>query len=147
MSDNSDAIQRALRRRFPSAVTGNCLFHLQQNFKKKRTIWNVQVLQPVPVNARSKRAVGRRDENESFARDAVNLLSSLQHVHEFNLCSENFPSYLESQGDIQFANILRRELFADGETGWGRSMMPNGSASTNNSSEAFNGNVLSRDIV
>jgi hypothetical protein len=34
MSDNSDAIQRALRRCFPMAVIGNCIFHLQQNIKK-----------------------------------------------------------------------------------------------------------------
>jgi hypothetical protein len=80
---------------------------------KKRALWNVQVPQTVPLNARSKWTVRRRDENESFARDAVNWLSSLQHVHEFNLCSKRFLSYLEAQGDIQFANILRKEYFAD----------------------------------
>jgi MULE transposase domain len=90
MFDNSDAIQRALCRCFPSAVIGNCLFRLQQNFKQKRTLWNVQVPQTVPVNARSKWTIRRRDENESFAKDAVNWFSSLQHVHEFNLCSEIF---------------------------------------------------------
>jgi hypothetical protein len=73
------------------------------------------VPQTVPVNARSKWAVRRRDENESFARDSINWLSSQQHVHEFNLCSENFLSYLESQGDIKFANMLCREYFADGK--------------------------------
>jgi hypothetical protein len=108
VSDNSIAIQRAPCRCFPSAVIGNFLFHLQQNIKR-REVWNVQVPLTVPVNARSKWTIRRRDENESFARDAVNWLSSLQPVHEFNLCSENFLSYLESQGDIQFANILRRE--------------------------------------
>jgi MULE transposase domain len=33
MADNSDPIQRALHRCFPSAVIGNCSFHLQQNIK------------------------------------------------------------------------------------------------------------------
>jgi hypothetical protein len=72
MSDKSDAMQRALRRCFPSVVIGNCLFHLQQNINKKRAVWNVQVPKIVPVNSRSKWAVRRRDENESIARDAVN---------------------------------------------------------------------------
>jgi hypothetical protein len=61
MSDNSDAIQRALRRCFPNAVIGNFLFHLQQNIKKKQTLRNVQVPQTVPVNARSKWTMRRRD--------------------------------------------------------------------------------------
>jgi hypothetical protein len=109
MSDNRDAIQRALHRCFLSAVLGNFLFHLQQTIKKKRTLWNVQVLLTVPVNAMSKSTIRRRDENESFARDAVNWFPSLQHVYEFNLCFEIFLSYLESRKDIQFSNILRRE--------------------------------------
>jgi MULE transposase domain len=83
MSDNSGAIQRALRRCFPSAVLGNFLFHLQQTIKKKRTLWNVQVLLTVPVNARSKWTIRRRDENESFASNAINWFPSLQHVYEF----------------------------------------------------------------
>jgi hypothetical protein len=82
------------------------------------------VPQTVPLNARSQWTVRRRDEDESFARDAVKWLSSLQHVHEFNLCSNIFLSYLEAQGDIQFASILRKEYFADGKKGWDRSVMP-----------------------
>jgi MULE transposase domain len=147
MSDNSNAIQNALRRSFPDATIGNCIFHLQQNIKKKRGLWNVVVPDDVSANKRSQWAVRRRDINESFARHCVQWIASLHHLHEFVLCSELFLSYLESQGDFHFAGILRRDYFSKGKTGWARHIMPKSCAATNNSLEAFNGNVLAKDIV
>jgi hypothetical protein len=54
MSDNCSAIQHALRQYYPNSLAGNCKFHLLQNIKKKRSMWNINVPETIPASQKSK---------------------------------------------------------------------------------------------
>jgi MULE transposase domain len=66
MSNNCSAIQHALRQYYPSSLTGNWKFHLLQNIKKKRSMWNINVPETIPASQKSKFIVRARDVCEKF---------------------------------------------------------------------------------
>jgi MULE transposase domain len=147
MSDNCDAIQNAFQCCFPTSKRGNCNFHIHQNIKKKRSLWEVTV--PSTMSARQKSAFVQRARNdrERFAQDSIRWLSSLQNLDDFTLGSKLFLEILRSQGDQAFFDSLSKEYFEENKRGWARAFITRGSATTNNALESFNGNVLARDIA
>jgi MULE transposase domain/SWIM zinc finger len=147
MSDNCSAIQHALHQYYPNSLAGNCKFHLLQNIKKKRSMWNINVPETIPASQKSKFIVRARDACEKFAMESIRWLSSIAFEHDFTICADLFLTKLEAQGHEVMSNVLRNEYFHSMKRGWARAFMPCGSASTNNSLESFNGNALSRDIV
>jgi MULE transposase domain len=147
ISDNSDAIQKSFMRYYPNSSIGGCFFHLLQNIKKKRNLWNIYVPPTISSTLKSRFIIRARDARERFAQEALRWLSSLSFIHEFTLFSAIFIQLLHAQGDQELSDTLRAEYFQGIKRGWARCMMPCGSAGTNNSLEAFNGSVLERDIV
>ena len=71
MSDNCSAIQHALRQHYPNSLAGNCKFHLLQNIKKKRSMWNINVPETIPASQKSKFIVRARDACEKFAMESI----------------------------------------------------------------------------
>jgi MULE transposase domain/SWIM zinc finger len=147
MSDNCDAIQNAFQNCFPLSLRGNCNFHLQQNIKKKRGLWQVTVPASIPANRKNAFVVRARNEREAFTQDFIRWISSLQSPEEFSLASQLFLAILRDQGDQAFSDTLSKEYFEGHKRGWARSFTTRGSATTNNALESFNGNVLARDIA
>jgi hypothetical protein len=43
ISDNFDAIQKSFIRNYPNGSIGGCFYHLLQNIKKNRSLWNKAV--------------------------------------------------------------------------------------------------------
>jgi hypothetical protein len=147
MSDNSDAIQKSFMRYCPNTSIGGCFFHVLQNIKKKRSLWNIYVPTTISSTLKSRFVIRARDSRERFAQEALRWLSALSFIHEFTLFSDIFLQMLHAQGDQVLSDTLRAEYFQGFKRGWARCMMPCGSAGTNNSLEAFNGSVLEKDIV
>jgi broad specificity polyphosphatase/5'/3'-nucleotidase SurE len=74
MSDNFSAIQHALRHYYPNSLTGNFNFHLLQNIKKKRPMWNINVPETIPASQKSNFIVLARDACEKFDMESIRWL-------------------------------------------------------------------------
>jgi hypothetical protein len=147
MSDNCDAIQNAFQSCFPQSLRGNCNFHIQQNIKKKRGLWQITVPSTIPASQKRAFVQRARNERERFTQDSIRWLSSLQSLDDFTLAGKLFLEILRAQGDQVFYDALCKEYFQGCKRGWARSCTTPGSATTNNALESFNGNVLAREIA
>jgi MULE transposase domain/SWIM zinc finger len=147
MSDSCDAIHNALHACFPTSRIGNCYFHIMQNIKKKRGVWNIAVPAGMSPAQKTKFVVQARKERERFAQESIRWLSTISCCAEFELAGKIFLEILHAQGDGSFSDSLKKEYFDGIKVGWARAFLPCGSAGTNNSLEAFNGNILSKDIA
>jgi hypothetical protein len=139
MSDNCDAIQKSLLIYYPNGSTGGYFFHLLQNIKKKRSLWNIAVPSLTSSSQKSRFIIRARDARERFAQKALRWLSTLPFIHEFTFFSYLFLQMLHAQGDSELSDTLRAENFRGIKRGWAKCMMLCGTAGTNNSLEAFNG--------
>jgi MULE transposase domain len=90
MSDNCDAIQNAFQSCFPLSKRGNCNFHIHQNIKKKRGLWEVSTPPTITASQKSAFVQRARNDRERFAQDSIRWLSSLQNVEDFTLASKLF---------------------------------------------------------
>jgi hypothetical protein len=113
MSDNCDAIQKSYLRYYPNGSIGGCFFHLLQNIKKKRSLWNIAVLSAITSSQKSRFNIRARDARERFAQEALRWLSTLSFIHEFTLFSDLFLQMLHAQGDIELSDTLRAEYFKE----------------------------------
>jgi MULE transposase domain len=147
MSDNCDAIQNTFETCFPQSLRENCTFHIQQNIKKKRSLWKITV--PPSIPASQKRAFIQRalNERERSTQDSIRWLSTLQSLDDFTLAGKLFLEILWAQRYQGFYDTLCNEYFGGCKRGWARSCTMPGSATANNALESFNGNVLARDIA
>jgi hypothetical protein len=105
MSDNCDAIQNAFQNSFPLSLPGNCKFHLQQDIKKKRGLWQVTVPASVPSKRRNAFVVRARKEREAFTQDFICWISSLQSPDDFSLASQLFLAILRDQGVMNYLYV------------------------------------------
>jgi MULE transposase domain len=147
MSDNSDAIQNAFETCFPTSRRGNCNFHIHQNIKKKRSLWDVTVPSTLLASQKPAYVQRVRGDRERFAQDSIRWLSSLQNEDDFTCASRLFLEILRAQGDQGFYDALSKEYFEESKRGWARAFITPGSATTNNALESFNGNVLAKDVA
>jgi hypothetical protein len=147
MSDNCDAIQNAFQICFPLSKRGNCNFHIHQNIRKKRGLWEVSTPPTVTASQKSAFVQRARNDRERFAQDSILWLSSLQNVEDFTLASKLFLEIIRAQGDQGFYEALSKEYFKGNKRGWARAFITSGSATTNNALESLNGNVLAKDIA
>jgi hypothetical protein len=70
MSDNCYAIQKSFIRYYPNGSIGGCFFHLLQNIKKERRLWNIAVPSEISSSQKSRFIIRARDARERFAQEA-----------------------------------------------------------------------------
>jgi MULE transposase domain len=147
MYDNCDAIQNAFQSYFAMSKRGNCNFHIHQNIKKKRGLWEVDIPSTIPASQNSAFVQRARNDRERFTQNSIRWLSSLHNEDYFTLGSKLFLEILRAQADQAIFDALSKEYFEGDKRGWAREFITPCSATTNNALESFNGNVLARDIV
>jgi len=140
-SDQSAAVMNALRSNFPDATIGSCLFHLQQNNKRKRLLWNIDPPSNLAKREKSVYLRKKRDELTQYSRDMIAWLSIIPEKSTFDVCCELFKIFLESNNHTEHAQMIE-DYSRDGQRGWSRAYMPCGSATTNNALESFNYHAL-----
>lgn len=140
-SDQADAIMNAFKNEFPTAALGSCLFHVQQNNKRKRLLWNISSPSSLSKTEKSKYVRKKRDELTCYSRDMIAWLSLLTEQTIFDICTELYITCLKSENHIEHA-MMMENYSKDGQKGWCRAYMPIGSATTNNALESFNRHAM-----
>jgi MULE transposase domain len=79
MSDNCDAIQNAFQSCFAMSKRGNSNFHIHQNIKKKRGLWEVNIPSTIPASQKSAFVQRARNDRERFTQNSTRWLSSLHN--------------------------------------------------------------------